>query len=336
MSASCLQSWEFRASDTGYTRVTDRRSRWLVLSPLRSNSELYCTALNLIDTLRKSATVNSSVTLALFSSKTNMVRNHFLFKWHPISFRSPKAPANKELERKVCDCDGWHQACHNNATDPRAQAISSGEVISAQGRMKLATAPRYDLVHPEFLKHLGPKALTYQNDMASYRESQKPGKDRHHAASYRSISLVSVCYKLLESTILQRICPIMEDLVSVDQAGFHHGHRTCYQVTAVTSHYIHWEWVWEDRHWRPAQYSCTWPLHTPSCTQAFFTNCPTACLSGATKLPFPGPHRRWFQLEVNGLPPLNSSMRLTSGCLHRTQVSWLSALNRCCKSFSTS
>jgi len=33
------------------------------------------------------------------------------------------------------------------------------------GRMKLGTAPGYVLVHPEFLKHLGPKALTWLADL---------------------------------------------------------------------------------------------------------------------------------------------------------------------------
>ena len=57
------------------------------------------------------------------------------------------------------------QACQNFATDPCPQAISEGEGVSALGRMKLGTAPGYDLVHPEFLKHLGPKALTWLADL---------------------------------------------------------------------------------------------------------------------------------------------------------------------------
>jgi len=73
-------------------------------------------------------------------------------KWHPISSWSPKAPANKAFKRKVCD--GWHQARQNFATDPCPQAISPGEVVSALGQTKLGTAPLYDIVHPEFLKHL--------------------------------------------------------------------------------------------------------------------------------------------------------------------------------------
>jgi len=47
---------------------------------------------------------------------------------------------------------------------------------------------------------------------------QKPGKDPHVAANYRPISLLSVCYKLLERIVLQRINPVVEDLLSMDQA----------------------------------------------------------------------------------------------------------------------
>jgi len=42
-----------------------------------------------------------------------------------------KAPANKAFERQVRD--GWHQAHQNFATEPRPQAISPGEVVSAWG-----------------------------------------------------------------------------------------------------------------------------------------------------------------------------------------------------------
>jgi len=49
---------------------------------------------------------------------------------------------------------------------------------------------------------------------------EKPGKDLSLAANYRPISLLSVCYKLLERLALQRISPTVEGLLSPDQAGF--------------------------------------------------------------------------------------------------------------------
>ena len=70
---------------------------------------------------------------------------------------------------------------------------------------------------------------------AKIKDLAKPGKDPHLAASYRPISLLGVCYKLLKCTILQRISPVVEDLLSVDQAGFRRGRSTCDQVTALTT-----------------------------------------------------------------------------------------------------
>ena len=115
--------------------------------------------------------------------------------------------------------------------------------------MKRRTSPGYDFVHPEFLKDLGPKTLTWLANLFTgmiweqriskiWRQAKiialaKPGKDPHLAASYRPILLLSVCYKLLERTILQRNSPIVEDLLSVDQVGFRRGGSTCDQVTAL-------------------------------------------------------------------------------------------------------
>jgi len=52
---------------------------------------------------------------------------------------------------------------------------------------------------------------------------EKPGKDPSLAANYRPISLLSVCYKLLDCMALQRISPTVEDLLSPEQAGFQKG-----------------------------------------------------------------------------------------------------------------
>jgi len=64
---------------------------------------------------------------------------------------------------------------------------------------------------------------------------EKPGKDPSLAANYRPISLLSVCYKLLERLAFQRISPTVEGLLSPDQAGFRKGRSTCDQVAALTT-----------------------------------------------------------------------------------------------------
>jgi hypothetical protein len=107
-------------------------------------------------------------------------------------------------------------------------------------------------MHPEFLTHLGPKARTWMSQFFSiifednripkiWRRAkviaiEKPGKDPKLAANYRPISLLSVCYKLLERLVLQRISPTVEAALSPDQAGFRKNRSTCDQVCALTTY----------------------------------------------------------------------------------------------------
>jgi len=63
---------------------------------------------------------------------------------------------------------------------------------------------------------------------------KKPGKDPSLAANHSPISLLSVCYKLLERLALQHISPTVERLLSPDQAGFRKGRSTCDQVAVTT------------------------------------------------------------------------------------------------------
>ena len=118
--------------------------------------------------------------------------------------------------------------------------------------MKAGTAPGYDHVHPEFLKNLGPRAQTWLSRFFSriiianaipkiWRKTkviaiEKPGKDPRLAESYRPISLLSTCYKLLERLVLHRVSPEVEKLLSPEQAGFRRNRSTCEQVAALTTH----------------------------------------------------------------------------------------------------
>ena len=64
---------------------------------------------------------------------------------------------------------------------------------------------------------------------------EKSGKDPSLAVNYRPISLLSMCYKLLERLASQRISPTVEGLLSPDQAGFRKCRSTCDQVAALTT-----------------------------------------------------------------------------------------------------
>jgi Reverse transcriptase (RNA-dependent DNA polymerase) len=64
----------------------------------------------------------------------------------------------------------------------------------------------------------------------------KPGKDGSDSSHFRPISLLSVVYKLLERMILQRIQPLIEDVIPKSQAGFRKHRGSTEQVMAVTSY----------------------------------------------------------------------------------------------------
>ncbi len=118
--------------------------------------------------------------------------------------------------------------------------------------VKDGSAAGYDSILPEFLKHFGPKAkswlasfctrITREKKMPqAWRQAKviaipKPGKDPNLAASYRPISLLPVCFNLLEHLILHRISPVLEKTITDEQAGFRQGRSTSDQVLALTTY----------------------------------------------------------------------------------------------------
>ena len=65
---------------------------------------------------------------------------------------------------------------------------------------------------------------------------RKPGKPIDEPTSYRPISLLCCCYKLLERLLLTRLSPIFESVIPPEQAGFRKKRNTCDQVLALTSY----------------------------------------------------------------------------------------------------
>lgn len=63
----------------------------------------------------------------------------------------------------------------------------------------------------------------------------KPGKNGDNAADFRPISLLCVCYKLLERLIFNRISDKIYQIVPVTQAGFRPGRNCCDQVLSLTT-----------------------------------------------------------------------------------------------------
>ena len=64
----------------------------------------------------------------------------------------------------------------------------------------------------------------------------KPGKYPKMASSDRPISLLSMCYKLLERIILHRISPAADEILNIEQAGFRPGRSTQDEVLALTTY----------------------------------------------------------------------------------------------------
>ena len=124
--------------------------------------------------------------------------------------------------------------------------------ILALKRVKSGTAAGYDNITPELILNLGPAAKKWLASFLSHiLESEsmpkvwrrakiiavlKPKKDPTLAASYRPISLLSVCYKLLERLLLSCISHLTEKFLSPAQAGFRPGRSTCEQALALSTY----------------------------------------------------------------------------------------------------
>ena len=171
----------------------------------------------------------------------NQVASHLI--------KTGKAPVDRGWRRQVHD--EWRQLRSRNVSNREIDPFTPEEVSEALSHTKSGTAMGYDNIAPEFMKHLGPRAVKWFASFLSritsersipriWRRSKviailKPGKDPHSASSYRPISLLSVCFKVLERLILRRVTPDVEEILSADQAGFRPGRSTCDQVLALTT-----------------------------------------------------------------------------------------------------
>ena len=161
-----------------------------------------------------------------------------------------KAPTDKKFERKTrAERRKFLRRAPDKSSPP---PFTTSDMDSVLKLVKAGTAPGYDNIIPEFLTHLGPRARTWMSAFFSriivenqipkiWRKAkviaiEKPGKDPNLAASYRPISLLSVCYKLLERLVLQRVSPTVECILNPDQAGFRKHRSTCDQVSALTTY----------------------------------------------------------------------------------------------------
>ena len=177
------------------------------------------------------------------SIKPNAVTSHLV--------KVGKAPIEHQVKREITQ--EWRAYRWRLLDEGTAMVtpISPEEVDTALKNMKCGKAPGYDKVHPEFLKNLGTRAREWVTIFLTRIISEKylpkrwriqktvaipkPGKDPKMASSYRPISLLSMCYKLLERTILHRISLAVDGILNIEQAGFRPGRSTQDQVLALTT-----------------------------------------------------------------------------------------------------
>lgn len=126
------------------------------------------------------------------------------------------------------------------------------EINTAIALLKPGKAAGADKIYPEFIKNLGKSArnwLTrFMNDILlsknipkEFRKSKvvailKPNKPVNDPASYRPISLLSVCYKSLERLIYNRIYDTIDKVIPPEFAGFRKGRSCCDQILALSTH----------------------------------------------------------------------------------------------------
>ena len=129
--------------------------------------------------------------------------------------------------------------------------ITKLELRATISRLKSRKAPGYDLISPKILKELPEVGISFilyifnailrnvsfpiQWKTAQIKMILKPGKPPDMASSYRPISLLPILSKVLETLLLKRIQPIIDEqkLIPDHQFGFRQKHSTIEQVNRV-------------------------------------------------------------------------------------------------------
>ena len=127
------------------------------------------------------------------------------------------------------------------ATTPDTVNISDNfsqrEFTAALQHLKPGKAPGPDSIYPERIHHAGAALKSWLNDFLSsclrrlkipkiiWRRAlvvaiPKPTKPVGDPKSYRAISLVCVPYKILKRLIYARVEPLIDPLLTKEQAGF--------------------------------------------------------------------------------------------------------------------
>jgi len=173
----------------------------------------------------------------------NLVANRIV----NLSRATPDKQATKDIKAKLRNLK-----IVSNERTAQAAPFTIEEISEAILMIKPGKAAGLDNIYPEFIKHTGPRArawlmkffnniLTNTKIPTIFKKSKiiaicKPGKPTNAADSYRPIALLSVCYKLLERLVLNRIGPIIDAITPIEQAGFRPGRSCTDQIAALTTY----------------------------------------------------------------------------------------------------
>jgi hypothetical protein len=133
---------------------------------------------------------------------------------------------------------------------PPVRHITPAEVREEIIHLARRKSPGYDLITAEVLQQLPRKGLVFltylfnsiirigyfpiQWKFSVIKMIHKLEKPPDRADSYRPISLLPVCSKLMEKLILRRIMPYVKEVIPSTQFGFQQNHSTVHQLHRIT------------------------------------------------------------------------------------------------------
>ncbi|CAH1258394.1 Hypp2004 [Branchiostoma lanceolatum] len=167
---------------------------------------------------------------------------------HQLLVNSQGNPNHHPPRAKLPKAD----ATISEGTSHFTRPFSMDDLRNAIKDMKNNKAAGLDDILCEQIKHFGPLALQWLLDMLNqslstnripkiWRKSRviallKPGKDPSIPKNYRPISLLCHTYKLFERLILNRIAPLVDELLIPEQAGFRPGKSCTGQLLNLTQY----------------------------------------------------------------------------------------------------
>jgi len=163
--------------------------------------------------------------------------------------KSSKGTVDKHWSTKVKS-----QLRKENRDLPHASLIGKeiikNELETALASTKKSKSTGLDGILPEFLLNLGPAAKRYLISLYSniiktghlprqFKETKivalkKRGKDGSIPAHFRQVTLLSCSFKLFEHIIHNRIQPLIDKVLPIEQAGF----RSCCEQVLTLTYFI--------------------------------------------------------------------------------------------------